>query len=67
MNKTSTLRGFMLDTYRTQPLTSRRLCALRYVRGGACEVPIGELYPRHSVARAPASRVPASRVPRPLI
>ena len=64
MNKTSTLRGFMLDAFWNQPLTSRRLFAAFCVRGGAYEVPISELYsrvPRLAVSR-PASRVPLSLI-----
>ena len=45
MNKTSTLRGIMLDTYRTRPLTNRRLRALCFVRGGAMIVPMAGLCP----------------------
>ena len=64
MNGTSTLRGIMLDTFRTEPLPSRRLFAAFCVRGGAYEVPISELYsrvPRLAVSR-PASRVPLSLI-----
>ncbi len=39
MNKTSTLRGILLDTYRISTLTSRRLFTALCDREGACRVP----------------------------
>ena len=45
MNKTSTLRGIMLDTYWISTLTSRRLFTAFCNREGACRVPTIGLCP----------------------
>ena len=68
MNKTSTLLGNLLDTYRTPTWTSRRLSAVSCVMRVVCKVPTNGLCPWFNQVPEPVegpSRVPRLAVPRP--